>query len=64
MSNKPGDLCPPGVVLTAEQANAMQYTPTGMHNRVSDPGWEVRRDAGLGIVAVTKPAPAVVAQPA
>lgn len=43
------DLCPPGVVLTAAQMNALQYTAAGVHNRVSDPGWEARRDAGLGI---------------
>lgn len=46
----------PGVVLTAEQMNALQYTPAGMHNRVSDPGWEARRDAGLGITAAEAPA--------
>jgi hypothetical protein len=39
----------PGVVLTAEQMNALQYTSAGMYHRVSDPGWEARRDAGLGI---------------
>lgn len=49
MSNKPGDLCPPGVVLTAAQLNAKQYTPSGIYHREADPGWEARRDAGLGI---------------
>lgn len=49
MSNKPGDLCPPGVVLTAAQLNAKQYTPSGIYHREADPGWEAKRDAGLGI---------------
>jgi len=48
MSSKPGDLCPPGVVLTAAQANAV-YSSAGMYAREVDQGWEAKRDAGLGI---------------
>lgn len=48
-SVKPESSRPPGVVLTAEQMNALQYTSTGMYSRGSDPGWEAKRDAGLGI---------------
>ena len=43
-----------GVVLTAEQLNALQYTSAGMHHRNADPGWEARRDAGLGVTCSTK----------
>ena len=50
---KPESLCPPGVVLTAAQANALQYSQGAMYHRSSgmnsDPGWEAKRDAGLGI---------------
>lgn len=49
MTDRPESLCPPGIVLTAAQLNAKQYTPAGIHHRDSDPGWEARRDAGLGI---------------
>lgn len=48
-SVKPESSRPPGVVLTAEQMNALQYTSAGMYSRGSDPGWEAKRDAGLGI---------------
>lgn len=50
---KPESLCPPGIVLTAAQANAMQYSQAAMYHRSSglnsDPGWEAKRDAGLGV---------------
>ena len=49
MNDKPDSICPPGVVLTAAQMNALQYTTAGIHHRESDPGWAARRDAGLGI---------------
>lgn len=53
MSDKPDSICPPGIVLTAAQANALQYGQGAMYHRSSgpnsDPGWEAKRDAGLGI---------------
>ena len=54
---KPESLCPPGIVLTAAQANAMQYGQAAMYHRSSglnsDPGWEAKRDAGLGITPLS-----------
>lgn len=50
---KPENLHPPGIVLTAAQANALNYGQGAMYHRSSglnsDPGWEAKRDAGLGI---------------
>lgn len=56
---KPESLCPPGIVLTAAQANALQYGQGAMYHRSSglnsDPGWEAKRDAGLGITPPPMP---------
>ena len=56
---KPENLHPPGIVLTAAQANALNYGQGAMYRRSSglnsDPGWEAKRDAGLGITPPPMP---------
>lgn len=48
-----------GIVLTAAQMNALNYASASMYHRSSgpnsDPGWEAKRDAGLGHNATVPP---------